>query len=108
MAIILHSRLTYLHAYDTVAEAHASLRHYFNFYNRKRLHSSLDEQTPERAYYDHLPPREEAWISPQGLGRCLRSGAGDAPALVLDQQPAEAPPKDPDTVPRPSRPPLST
>jgi putative transposase len=50
----------YLHAYDSVAEARASLYQYFTFYNRKRPHSSLDAQTPEQFYYHHLPLREAA------------------------------------------------
>ena len=45
----------YLRAYDSVAEARASLGRYLNFYNRKRPHSSLDARTPDQAYFDHLP-----------------------------------------------------
>jgi putative transposase len=45
----------YLRAYDSVGEARASLSRYFNFYNTKRPHSSLDARTPECFYYDHLP-----------------------------------------------------
>jgi putative transposase len=45
----------YLRAYDSVGEARASLSRYFTFYNTKRPHSSLDAQTPECFYYDHLP-----------------------------------------------------
>ena len=45
----------YLKAYDSVGEARASLGRYFDFYNRKRPHSSLDARTPDRAYFDHLP-----------------------------------------------------
>ena len=45
----------YLRAYESVAEARASLGRYFDFYNRKRPHSSLDAKTPDRAYFDHLP-----------------------------------------------------
>jgi putative transposase len=45
----------YLRAYDNVGEARASLSRYFTFYNTKRPHSSLDAQTPECFYYDHLP-----------------------------------------------------
>jgi transposase InsO family protein len=47
--------LTYLKAYDSVSQARASIGHYFDFYNRKRPHSSLDARTPERAYFDGLP-----------------------------------------------------
>lgn len=45
----------YLKAYDSVAEARASIGRYLDFYNRKRPHSSLDAQTPDQAYFDHLP-----------------------------------------------------
>ena len=45
----------YLRAYDSVAEARASLGRYLDFYNRKRPHSTLDARTPDQAYFDHLP-----------------------------------------------------
>ena len=45
----------YLHAYDSVGEARASLGRYLDFYNCKRPHSSLAARTPDRAYFDHLP-----------------------------------------------------
>ena len=45
----------YLRAYDSVGEARASLGRYLDFYNRRRLHSSLDARTPDRAYFDDLP-----------------------------------------------------
>jgi putative transposase len=45
----------YLRAYDTVAEARASIRRYLNFYNSRRPHSSLDRQTPDQAYFTRLP-----------------------------------------------------
>ena len=45
----------YLRAYDSVAEARTSIGRYFDFYNRKRPHSSLDARTPDQAYFDALP-----------------------------------------------------
>jgi len=36
----------YLHAYDTVAEARASIGRYFAFYNEQRPHQALGYQTP--------------------------------------------------------------
>ncbi|MGC2404309.1 MAG: IS3 family transposase [Acidobacteriaceae bacterium] len=45
----------YLRAYDDVAEARASISRYFDFYNRKRPHSSLDARTPDQTYFDALP-----------------------------------------------------
>jgi putative transposase len=41
----------YLKAYDTVANARASLGRYLDFYNRQRPHSSLDRRTPDEAYF---------------------------------------------------------
>ena len=39
----------YLKAYDTVAEARASLSRYLDFFNRQRPHSSLDRKTSDEA-----------------------------------------------------------
>jgi len=43
----------YLRAYDSVAQARASLGRYLDFYNRKRPHSSLDARTPDQPYFGH-------------------------------------------------------
>ena len=48
----------YLRAYDSVAEARASLGRYLNFYNSQRPHSSLDRKTPDEAYFTPLPQVE--------------------------------------------------
>ena len=41
----------YLHAYDSVAQARASIGRYIDgFYNCRRPHSSLDRRTPDQAY----------------------------------------------------------
>jgi len=45
----------YLRAYNSVADARASLGRYLDFYNSRRPHSSLGARTPEQAYLDHLP-----------------------------------------------------
>ena len=45
----------YLQAYDSVAEARASISRYLAFYNGRRPHSSLDAQTPDQAYFNHVP-----------------------------------------------------
>jgi putative transposase len=47
----------YLRAYDSVGEARASIGLYFDFYNQRRPHSSLDGITPDRAYFNPLPLR---------------------------------------------------
>ena len=41
----------YLHAYDSVGVARASIGRYLNFYNGVRPHSSLDRMTPDEAYF---------------------------------------------------------
>jgi putative transposase len=45
----------YLRAAESVGGARASIGGYLGFYNGKRPHSSLDGQTPDRAYFDGLP-----------------------------------------------------
>ena len=47
----------YLKAYDSVSEARASIDRYLDFYNRRRPHSSLDDATPDQAYFNPLPIR---------------------------------------------------
>jgi putative transposase len=47
----------YLKAYDSVSEARASIGRYLDFYNRRRPHSSLDDATPDQAYFNPLPIR---------------------------------------------------
>ena len=46
----------YLRAYETVSEARSSIGRYFGFYNATRPHSSLDGQTPDRAYFNRPTP----------------------------------------------------
>ena len=41
----------YLHAYDSVSDARAGIGRYLDLYNRRRPHSSLDDMTPDRAYF---------------------------------------------------------
>jgi putative transposase len=47
----------YLRAYDSVSNARASLGRYLDFYNNRRPHSSLDDMTPDQAYFPMLPFR---------------------------------------------------
>ena len=46
----------YLRAYDSVSAARESLARYLTFYNARRPHSSLDGQTPDRAYLNPSSP----------------------------------------------------
>ena len=50
----------YLKAYDSVSEARTSIGCYLDFYNRRRPHSSLDDTTPDQAYFDLMPFRAAA------------------------------------------------
>jgi putative transposase len=50
----------YLRAYDTASEARASIGRYLDFCNRRRPHSSLDDSTPDHAYFTPLPIRMAA------------------------------------------------
>ena len=45
----------YLHGYDSVGEARASIGRYLTLYNERRPHSSLDRLTPDQADFDRLP-----------------------------------------------------
>ena len=41
----------YLHAYETVGEVKSGLVRYFRFYNGRRVHQSLEYQTPDEKYF---------------------------------------------------------
>ena len=41
----------YLHAYETPTALRAGLTKYFEFYNSRRRHASLDRRTPDAVYY---------------------------------------------------------
>lgn len=45
----------YLRAYDSVSQAKTSISRYFDFYNNRRPHSSLDRKTPDQVYFASLP-----------------------------------------------------
>ncbi len=44
----------YLHVYENVPQARAGIGRYLSFYNSKKPHSSLDDQTPDQAYFNQL------------------------------------------------------
>ena len=47
----------YLKAYETVSDVKSGLGRYFQFYNTRRPHSSLERQTPDQVYFNrpHTP-----------------------------------------------------
>ena len=50
----------YLRAYDSVSAARAGLSRYFDFYNTRRPHSTLDGATPDEFYFAWLPATRKA------------------------------------------------
>jgi len=50
----------YLKAYSSIAEAREGLREYFEFYNGRRRHQSLDRRTPDDVYWSTLPKTKVA------------------------------------------------
>jgi putative transposase len=50
----------YLKAYGSIAEVRQGLREYFEFYNRRRRHQSLDRKTPDEVYWSTLPQKQVA------------------------------------------------
>lgn len=50
----------YLHAYDSIPQARAGIRRYFDFYNQRRKHQRLDNQTPNTVYYKTITADCEA------------------------------------------------
>jgi putative transposase len=45
----------YLRGYDSVSDARRDLAEYMRWYNTTRPHSSLEDRTPEQAYWQNLP-----------------------------------------------------
>jgi putative transposase len=50
----------YLRAYDAVSEARESLKRYIEFYNARRPHSSIEDRTPDEAYFGMQKPKTAA------------------------------------------------
>ena len=50
----------YLRAYDTVSQARSDIAEYLDWYNTKRQHTSIADQTPDQAYWKLLPPTQAA------------------------------------------------
>ena len=45
----------YLKAYSSITEVRQGLKEYFEFYNLRRRHQSLDRKTPDNVYWSTLP-----------------------------------------------------
>lgn len=50
----------YLKAYESIPAAREGLKMYFEFYNSRRRHQSLDRNTPNNVYWSTLPQKEAA------------------------------------------------
>ena len=50
----------YLKAYDSVAQARASIGHYLRFFNTERRHQSFQRKTPDTVYHDSADHRKAA------------------------------------------------
>jgi putative transposase len=50
----------YLRAYGAVSEAKADVATYIDWYNRERVHSSIEDRPPEQAYWELLPEIAQA------------------------------------------------
>jgi putative transposase len=50
----------YLKAYDSIPAAREGLTTYFEFYNSRRRHQSLDRRTPDNVYWSTLPQKQAA------------------------------------------------
>ncbi|MCZ7663983.1 MAG: IS3 family transposase [Thermoleophilia bacterium] len=50
----------YLKGYETIPEARRELAAYFDFYNRRRRHQGLEDQTPDEVYWSTLQTERTA------------------------------------------------
>jgi len=50
----------YLRAYESATAVRTGLKRYFNFYNSRRPHSSLDGRTPDQVYFSMLSQTQAA------------------------------------------------
>lgn len=50
----------YLRAYESASAVRTGLNRYFNFYNSRRPHSSLDGLPPDQVYFNTLPQTKAA------------------------------------------------
>ncbi len=50
----------YLKSYSTVQEVRSGLKEYFSFYNKERLHQSLDYRAPMEVYFENQGEKQAA------------------------------------------------
>ena len=68
----------YVHEYLTMMDAHDGLGAYFNRYNTRRIHQSLDYQTPWEVYsgIKFCPPAQGSFlILPAGFSDVSQAGS---------------------------------
>ena len=70
----------YIRDYQTPAEARLGLRRYFDYYNHRRRHSSLENRTPGRVY--GLANEDKLDIITTGDGRSIADNAAAAPVAL--------------------------
>ena len=58
--VVIKYEEVYLRAYETVSHARESIARYIAFYNSQRGHSSLQDRTPDAAYYGEVNFRAAA------------------------------------------------
>jgi putative transposase len=71
----------YLHAHETVRELKSALRDYFDFYNARRPHQSLDYSTPDEVY-SRVPSSRPISPSPGAAGVVVDPTLGELVQFV--------------------------
>jgi len=57
----------YLRQFETVSQARAGLKEYFEFYNHERLHQSLDYHTPAQVYLANNSSDNKSFYQPNSI-----------------------------------------
>ena len=57
----------YLRQFETVSQARAGLKEYFEFYNHERLHQSLDYHTPAQVYLANNSSDNKSYYQPNSI-----------------------------------------
>jgi len=56
-----------LRQFETVSQARAGLKEYFEFYNHERLHQSLDYHTPAQVYLANNSSDNKSFYQPNSI-----------------------------------------